>query len=178
MVVIIGYNAWLNNYVDSIFYGEDLISSYDGKYAYLEFTSPKKWMSKIAIFSCYDESYKNELVKFIDTTYRGGNLFRSSDMEKISWGLDTYDLFFEHKEKGIFCYKYLNEEWIGEMYLDIEKTKEEISKGNNIFCFYGDRTLKELESKDNPAGFEKISCEIDKNSVPPYFLDRLEDKCK
>lgn len=172
--VFFGYRVFLSHYFDETFYGEDFIESDDGAFSYLQFNSPKNLISKIAIFSREQinpvtNSYTNVLVGFLDTSFRGGDIFRNSEMKNISWGVNTYDLFFDHTEKGVFCYQYVDGEWVGELYLDKERTKSEIAKGNNsIYYFAGERKVV-----NNTTGFERISGTIPVESIPKYYLDKL-----
>ena len=184
VAIVLGgaYIGYQISYLNNIFYGEDFIKSDDEEYSYLEFSSPKKLITTIAIYSRLKlnpatDGYTNIFLKFLETNSRGGDVFRNRAVRKISWGVNTYDLFFDHVEKGVFCYQYIDGEWIGEMLFDMERTKNEISKGNsNIYYFSGDREVDFLKSATNPAGFERILGEIKVESIPKYFLDKLNAK--
>ena len=156
-------------YFENIFIEEKLTESFDNKYAYLQLSSKEKLVCTINIYEI-DRSYGRQVM------YRDilTDFFRDREMRNISWGENTYDLFFDSKEKGVYCYKYDNDEWIGMLYLDVAKTSGEFAKGNeDIYYFSGERKSISKKTVDNPVGFERISAQIRKENIPTYFLDKF-----
>ncbi len=154
----IGYNILSRIYFNHLFPQEKFEYSYDNKYSYLVFSSPKKTISRVAVYS-------DEFLEFLDISFRGRN---DGTVRKILWGINSYDLFFDHAEKGAVCYNYVDGEWVGYMWLDVAHTKEEFDKGNkDIYFFIGEKRIKENEK----VSFIPIYGQIKKKNIPEYFLN-------
>ena len=97
---------------DYMFSGEEHICSNDGKYGYLQLSSPKKRVCTVIICDetgQYGAEHKQTLHTF----------FRQKDMEDISWGKQSYDLFFNTPEAGPYVYAYHSSgQWLGPLYFD------------------------------------------------------------
>ena len=170
--IYIGGRAMQSYYFDSMFLEENPTLSDDGYYSYLQLSSEKKMICTLNIYEIRKEPYKQIL--YVETL---PDFFNDRDVVKISWGIDSYDLYFDSKEEGVFIYKYVNGTWIGKMFLDVEKTKNAIS-GNeaDIYYFIGERQVETLKTSINPNGFEQISGQVAKNTIPFYFLEKLNEK--
>ena len=170
------YHYMQDTYLERVFPQEEYIPSYDGKFAYIQLSSPKKTLCTLYISKklMIDHTQNIYTTDMIDTDI----IFNVRDIENISWGINSYDLFFESKEKGIFCYTYQNDNWIGELYLDATRTKEEHKRGyENIYYFAGDRKNENVSNTiNNPAGFEEISAQISGDTIPKEFLEKLDNQ--
>lgn len=149
---------------------ENIVKCDDGKYHYLLLSSEKKDVCTLNIY----ENDPSGVTIYMDTLK---DFFRERDMKKISWGVNSYDLFFQHRERGVYCFKFENGEWVGELCFDAKRTKGEFEKGNrDVYYFKGDRKVKSLVTKQNPGGFENIEGAISRENIPTYFLDQFDDQ--
>ena len=105
-----------------------------------------------------------------------GIIFGKKDIKDISWGINSYHLFFDSKDFGHFCYYFDNDEWIGRVFLDVKHTKEEFKKGNKKFYhFVGDRKNKDIITNINPYGYERLACQIPVENIPEYYINIFND---
>ncbi len=144
--------------------GEDLTCSYDGKYGYVQLSSPKKWICTVNLYDMDPTGgYKQTLHRF----------YRQWDMDDISWGNQSYDLFFLTDEAGPYLYTYLpSGQWLGPLYLADDATIEkQLSGDTESYCFEVG-----VEAKDKAApeyGYGDIIV-IKKDTIPKSFLERID----
>ena len=156
--VFVGHNTLSKVYFNQLFPYEEFEYSYDNKYSYLVFSSPKKTVSRIAMYS-------DKFLEFLDISFTSR---KDGTARKILWGIHSYDLFIDHVEQGAVCYNYVDGKWIGVMRLDISATKEELDKGNkDVYYFIGEKRVEEKES----VNFVPIYGQINKKNIPKYFLE-------
>ena len=114
LVLVIGIIVLLN-YVfpkilmDHLFPKEEFTESYDGKYGYLQLSSPK---GVVCTLNLYDMQAPSGGNSYKQTFHR---FYKRWDMEEILWGVQSYDLFFDIPEGGSYIYKFdsENERWVG-----------------------------------------------------------------
>ncbi len=151
-------------YLSSVFPKEEYTECYDGKYGYLQLSSPKKLSCTLNVYDLSDPMHtavrKQTLSRF----------FRDREMNEISWGICSYDLFFDTPEAGPYIYKFdaEHELWIGPLYLAKEETAEKHAQGDEAsYCFEAsyDTNLAEFPEFDIYDIFV-----LPKDTIPKSFL--------
>lgn len=109
------------NYLETVLSGEEFIYSYDNKYCYLPMYSERKRLCTLNIYETSTERIpgaEEQIVPgdlvFILPYYYDGN-----KINLISWGKENYNIYFDSKEAGKFCFIYENGEWQGPQKWDI-----------------------------------------------------------
>lgn len=173
VLLIVGISVFLNYffprmYFDALFPKEELTESYDGKYGYLQLSSPKEVVCTINLYDMQappgGDSYKQTFLTF----------YRQWDMKEIMWGIRSYDLFFDSPENGSYIYKFNaeHEQWFGPLYFDENKTKEKRLQGDNdSYCFEAsyDTNVEEFPEYDFFQTFV-----IEKDTIPKNYLKDLD----
>ncbi len=144
--------------------GEDLTCSYDGKYGYVQLSSPKKWICTVNLYDMDPTGgHKQTLHKF----------YRQWEMDDISWGIQSYDLFFNNNEVGAYLYAYLpSEQWLGPLYLADDATIEKRLSGDmESYCF---KVGVEAKDKAAPEYSYGDIIVIKKDTIPKSFLKTID----
>jgi hypothetical protein len=81
---------------------EELIESFDGRYAFVQLSSPKK---KICTVVVYENTKPGREVSFT-LPY-----FNDYYVKSIEWGLNTNDLFFDDADTGLHFYRNIDDAW-------------------------------------------------------------------
>lgn len=167
----LGYGYFINVFYENAFPVEDYKHD-DGKYSYVQLSSPKKTLCTLCI-------KKRELIDINQNLYSTRTmqtdiLFDGRDIRDISWGVDSYDLFFCSKEQGVFVYTFDDEEWIGKLYLDVEHTKRAVEYGiMDSYFFTGEISNKKSKDFNSP---KKTTIEIFVKTIPKEILKRIENQ--
>ncbi len=173
LVLAIGIIVCLN-YVfpkmlmEHLFPKEEFTESYDGKYGYLQLSSPK---GVVCTINLYDRQAPPGGKAYIQTLHK---FYRQWDMEEIMWGVQSYDLFFDIPEGGPYIYKFdsENERWVGPLYFDKNETKEKRLQGDNTsYCFTLDYTTNKEEFPEYDF-FQPFV--IEKDTIPKRFSKKLD----
>lgn len=170
LVLVIGIIVFLNYvfpkmFLDRLFPQEEFTESYDGKYGYLQLSSPKETICTLNLYtieSPNSSTYRQTLHTF----------YQNRDMRKIMWGINSYDLFFDTDE-AIYVYRYdeKTKQWIGPLYFYVTGTEELRSQG--IADVYSlESTGKKVESDFLPIPVEFY--QIPKQTVPAHFVEEME----
>lgn len=164
---------WLVNvYYESIFPVEDFSWSYDKQYGYIQLCSEKKTICSLGVKKV--ELTKDKEVRYSTDFFNLDIIFDDKDMEQISWGNDSYDLFFKSREKGVFVYKYDEDEWIGPLYLDKKRINDK--QGAETYYFIGQ--IKNETTEDLPyyKTIETISVGVSEKTIPDNIMCYIETK--
>ncbi len=173
VVLLVGISVFLNYffpkmYFDALFPKEELAESYDGKYGYLQLSSPKEVVCTINLYDMQappgSSAYKQTFLTF----------YRQWDMKEIMWGNQSYDLFFLADEPAPYVYKYdeNTEQWVGPLYFDENETKEKRLQGDNdSYCFEAsyDTNVEDFPEYDFFQTFV-----IEKDTIPQNYLKDLD----
>lgn len=99
---------------------ENFIETYDNRFCYVQLSSPKKKICTLYI--CENTQFGGQSYTDFKCILPNQS-FSDKDMKFISWGKNTYDLFFYSLDTGNFCYKFFEEGWEGPYH--VEKSGEE-----------------------------------------------------
>ena len=164
VLIISALSTYVFHKIDKLMRGEELTCSYDGKYGYVELSSPENWICTLNLYDTEPmRSYKQTLHEF----------YKQWEMDDISWGTQSYDLFFDNSEIGRYVYAFLpSGQWLGPLYFDGDATAEKRLAGDmDAYCFYVG-----IDAKDEAApeyGYGDI-IDIDKDTIPKSFLKKLD----
>lgn len=173
LVLFALHNFLQNYYFENIFPREDYISCDDDNFSYIQLSSPKKNLCTLFIIKKIEVDAKQNL--YTNDVIESNIIFNDRIVKNIYWGVNSYDLFFDSKEKGIYCYIYDNDSWTGEFYFDLTRTKEEHEKGNkDVYYFIGD--IKNKNAEKQSGLYEKISAPILRDTIPKVILDVIDKK--
>ena len=122
LLAFVGYHG-LRLYASYRFYKlmtreETYHNTYDGRYGYLQLSSEQGLSCVINIYEHSEGQYTtyNEL-KYVVPEY-----FRNTDMRKIAWGNNTYDLYFDSRDVGSYVFLYTDDTWDGPCYIEKDET--------------------------------------------------------
>lgn len=126
---------------------DELISSFDGKFGYIQLSSPKKRICSINIYEIIDNNgYSDVMLRSATQEY-----FRDFDMKNIQWGNGSYDLYFDSADVGKYCFVYMDNKWEGPAYLR-----------NNDGVYY-----LWMPENNNPSG--KVLKSVSEETIPDWF---------
>ena len=170
LIAVVGgglYHIATKIYLESIFVKEELTESYDGRFGYLQLSSPHALVCTLNIYDIKPQEggkvYKQTLHQF----------FGQGDIEDISWGVQGYDLFFDTPELGSYIYTYISGgRWLGPLYFDINETEEKRLLGDkDAYCF---KVVSDTNIEDFPdCDFTDVVV-IKKEIIPKKFLKRID----
>jgi hypothetical protein len=144
------------SFFKTLFAPDLTINSFDNKYGYIQLSSPQKKLCHLNIYKLDKTD-----VDYIKLAFSMQEYFRDPDMIDISWGLNSYDLFFCSSDVGDFCFIYEEDTWKGPMNIIPEKDTDGIIRYYlyyEQYKFSGIRKYKEfLNLETLPIPYRKMN---------------------